>query len=106
MLPPDNKNFIDAEEAFKRNISRQIKKIRRQQGITQERFYKETSINIARLESGKIDIRLETLRKICTYFDVSLSGFFQSIWLQALQAVSFFIHFLFSVQLEEVDVLN
>jgi DNA-binding Xre family transcriptional regulator len=27
-----------------------------------------------------VDIRLDTLRKICYYFDVSLSGFFQGIY--------------------------
>lgn len=71
---------MDNGEAFKRKVSLQIRKIRRQQRITQERFYNETNINIARLESGKIDIRLETLRKICAYFDVSLSVFFQGIY--------------------------
>ena len=40
----------------------------------------DTNINIARLESGRIDIRVETLRKVCYYFDVSLSGFFRGIY--------------------------
>ncbi len=80
MLSPENKPFSDTEDIFKKKISLQIRKIRRQHRVTQERFYNETNINIARLESGKIDVRLETLRKICAYFDVSLSGFFQGIY--------------------------
>lgn len=80
MLATDNKTISDTESAFKKKVSLQIRKIRRQQRVTQEKFYTDTNINIARLESGKIDIRLETLRKICVYFDVSLSGFFQGMY--------------------------
>jgi transcriptional regulator with XRE-family HTH domain len=80
MLASDNKVIIETAEVFKKKISGQIRKVRRQHRITQEKFYTDTNINIARLESGKIDIRLETLRKICAYFDVSLSGFFQGIY--------------------------
>ncbi|GAB2702598.1 hypothetical protein GCM10027037_30220 [Mucilaginibacter koreensis] len=80
MLPSDNKVIIETDEAFKKKVAAQIRKVRRQHRITQEKFYTDTNINIARLESGKIDIRLETLRKICAYFDVSLSGFFQGVY--------------------------
>ncbi|WP_462266932.1 helix-turn-helix domain-containing protein [Mucilaginibacter sp.] len=80
MLTADNKTVIETEEVFKKKVALQIRKLRRQHQVTQEKFYADTSINIARLESGKIDVRLETLRKICLYFDVSLSGFFQGIY--------------------------
>lgn len=80
MLNADSKEVTSAEEIFKKKISLQIRKIRRQNRVTQDRFYNETNINIARLESGKIDIRLETLRKICVYFEISLSVFFQGIY--------------------------
>ena len=80
MLLTDFEYLNNSEDAFKRKVSLQIKLLRRQNQVTQEKFYSETSINIARLESGKIDVRLDTLRKVCYYFDVSLSGFFQGIY--------------------------
>ena len=79
MLLTDFKYLNDTDNAFKRKVALQIKTLRKQNQVTQEKFFNETHINIARLESGIIDIRLETLRKICYYFNVSLAGFFQEI---------------------------
>lgn len=80
MLFTDFEYLNETDSAFKRKVALQIKNLRKQHRVTQERFFAETRINIARLESGIIDIRLETLRKICYYFDVSLAGFFQGIY--------------------------
>jgi len=80
MLLTDFEYLDNSDNAFKRKISLQIKRLRRQNQVTQEKFYSDTNINIARLESGKLDIRIETLRKVCYYFDVSLSGFFRGIY--------------------------
>ncbi|QEM12912.1 helix-turn-helix domain-containing protein [Mucilaginibacter rubeus] len=80
MLLTDFEYLNDTDNAFKRKVALQIKALRKQNRVTQEKFFKETRINIARLESGIIDIRLETLRKICYYFNVSLAGFFQGIY--------------------------
>ena len=80
MLLTDFEYLNTSEIAFKKKVALQIKRLRRQNQVSQEKFYSETNINIARLESGKVDIRLDTLRKICYYFDVSLSGFFQGIY--------------------------
>ena len=80
MLLTDFEYLNSSEIAFKKKVALQIKRLRRQNQVSQEKFYTETNINIARLKSGKVDIRLDTLRKICYYFDVSLSGFFQGIY--------------------------
>jgi len=80
MLLTDFEYLNNSDNAFKKKVSLQIKRLRRQNQVTQEKFYGDTNINIARLESGKIDIRIETLRKVCYYFDVSLSGFFRGIY--------------------------
>jgi transcriptional regulator with XRE-family HTH domain len=80
MLLTDFEYLSNSDDAFKKKVALQIKNLRRQNQVTQERFYSETNINIARLESGKIDIRLDTLRKVCYYFDVSMTGFFQGIY--------------------------
>ncbi|MEO3405107.1 helix-turn-helix transcriptional regulator [Mucilaginibacter sp. CAU 1740] len=79
MLLTDFEFLDETDNAFKRKVALRIKNLRKQNRVTQEKFFAETRINIARLESGIIDIRLETLRKICYYFDVSLTGFFQGI---------------------------
>lgn len=79
MLLTDFEYLNDTNSAFKRKVALQIKTLRKQNQVTQEKFFNEKHINIARLESGIIDIRLETLRKICYYFNVSLAGFFQEI---------------------------
>ncbi|MGF7042169.1 MULTISPECIES: helix-turn-helix domain-containing protein [Mucilaginibacter] len=80
MLLTDFEYLSNSDDAFKKKVALQIKNLRRQNQVTQEKFFTETNINIARLESGKIDIRLDTLRKVCYYFDVSLAGFFQGIY--------------------------
>jgi transcriptional regulator with XRE-family HTH domain len=80
MLLTDFEYLSVSDDTFKKKIALQIKNLRRQNQVTQEKFYIETNINIARLESGRIDIRLDTLRKVCYYFDVSLTGFFQGIY--------------------------
>jgi transcriptional regulator with XRE-family HTH domain len=80
MLLTDFEYLTFSEEAFRKKVALQIKRIRKQNQVSQDKFYSETNINIARLESGKINIRLDTLRKICYYFDVSLSGFFHGIY--------------------------
>src|ERR1700749_5015604 len=84
MLLTDFEYLNTSEIAFKKKVALQIKRLRRQNQVSQEKFYSETNINIARLESGKVDIRLDTLRKVCYYFDVSLSGFFHGIYLSIL----------------------
>ena len=80
MLLTDFEYLSNSDDAFKKKVALQIKNLRRQNQVTQEKFFTETNINIARLESGKIDIRLDTLRKVCYYFDVALAGFFQGIY--------------------------
>ncbi len=80
MLLTDFEYLDKSDIAFKKKVALQIKRLRKQNGVTQEKFYSDTNINIARLESGKIDVRIDTLRKVCYYFDVSLSGFFRGIF--------------------------
>lgn len=53
-----------------------IKKIREDAGITLAAFYFDTGIHLERIEQGKTNITLSTLSIICSYFEISLSGFF------------------------------
>lgn len=61
------------------SIAQRIKQLRIEKGVSQETFFIETDIHIARIESGKSNITVSTLSDICKYFDISLSDFFSTI---------------------------
>lgn len=61
------------------SVSDKIKQLRESKGISQETFYIDTDIHIARIESGKSNITISTLSDICKYFNISLSEFFKDI---------------------------
>lgn len=61
------------------SIAQRIKQLRMEKGVSQETFYIDTDIHIARIESGKSNITVSTLNDICKYFGVSLSEFFSTI---------------------------
>jgi transcriptional regulator with XRE-family HTH domain len=56
-----------------------IKDLREKHKITQENFYNDTNIHIARIERGKQNISISTLDAICKYFNLPLSVFFSEI---------------------------
>lgn len=58
------------------NIALRIKELRKRAGITQEEFYLHTNIHIARIETGKQNISVSTLQRICGYLGVSIQDFF------------------------------
>ncbi len=60
-------------------IVSKLKKIREAKGLTQEDFYNDTGIHIGRIESGKYDITVTTLKRICKYYNLPLSEFFEGI---------------------------
>lgn len=62
-----------------KSVSDKIKQLRESKGISQETFYIDTDIHIARIESGKSNITISTLSDICKYFNISLSEFFKDI---------------------------
>jgi transcriptional regulator with XRE-family HTH domain len=60
-------------------IASRIKELRTAKGITQEVFYNDTNIHIARIERGNLNISVSTLNAICIYLGTNLSDFFKSI---------------------------
>lgn len=75
----DFKYLTQTENDFKLKVALQLKRLRVQKLISQDQFYQDTNINIARLETGKYDARMATIRKVCFYFDISISDFFKDI---------------------------
>jgi transcriptional regulator with XRE-family HTH domain len=62
-----------------RLIALKIKELRLQRNITQEDFYNDTTIHIARIETGKVNITVSTIKAICSYFNISLGEFFSKV---------------------------
>ena len=60
-------------------IAQRIKQLREEQNISQEVFFIDTDIHIARIEVGKVNITVSTLQDICHYFKISLADFFYGI---------------------------
>jgi transcriptional regulator with XRE-family HTH domain len=60
-------------------IASRIKELRTAKGITQEVFYNDTNIHIARIERGNLNISISTLNAICRYLETNLCDFFKSI---------------------------
>lgn len=61
------------------NIAKKIKQLREEKGISQDTFYIDTDIHIARIEVGKVNVTVSTLQDICDYFEIKLSDFFKDI---------------------------
>lgn len=60
-------------------IVKGLKALRLKKGITQEDFFNDTGIHISRIETGKVNVSISTLKAIVGYFDISLALFFQAI---------------------------
>ena len=73
-LPNEMAQLSDKE--LLKQIANRIKGLRKEKGITQEAFYNDTNIHIARIEVGKTNVSVSTLNAICNYFDISLKDFF------------------------------
>ncbi|HEY9560937.1 MAG TPA: helix-turn-helix transcriptional regulator [Anseongella sp.] len=67
------------EEEFLLELAERVREVRAESGITQEKFYEDTNIHIARIEAGKSNISINTLCRICSYFKVSVKDFFGKI---------------------------
>jgi Predicted transcriptional regulators len=60
-------------------IASRIKQLREEKGVSQDSFFIDTDIHIARIESGGSNITVSTLSSICDYFGINLSDFFKDI---------------------------
>jgi transcriptional regulator with XRE-family HTH domain len=67
------------DEMLLTKVVEKIKKLREQRGISQEKFYNDTNINIARIESTKANMSISTLNAICKYFNLTVSEFLKGM---------------------------
>lgn len=59
-------------------LANRVKKLRSSKGVTQEIALIDTGIHFGRIEQGKRDISFTTLLKICKYFKITPSEFFDN----------------------------
>jgi transcriptional regulator with XRE-family HTH domain len=67
------------DSALLKKISKRIKSLREEKGITQEEFYNDTNIHLGRIETARGNITVSTLSVICKYFNISISEFFEGV---------------------------
>lgn len=56
-----------------------IKELRIAKGISQDIFFCDTQIHIARIETAKVNITVSTLSAICDYLGIPIDDFFRDI---------------------------
>ncbi|HWY10311.1 MAG TPA: helix-turn-helix transcriptional regulator [Bacteroidia bacterium] len=64
-------------KAFISSVAERLKEVREQKGFTQEIVVYDTGINIGRIESGRRDISLTTIKALCDYYEISVQDFFK-----------------------------
>ncbi|MDR2814688.1 MAG: helix-turn-helix transcriptional regulator [Prevotellaceae bacterium] len=62
-----------------KKIAQRIKRLREEKEVSQDCFYIDTDIHIARIESGKTNVTISTLDDICSYFSITLAEFFSTL---------------------------
>ena len=60
-------------------IAKRIKQLRKEKGVSQENFYIDTDVHIARIEQGRVNISVSTLQDICDYFGITIMEFFSGM---------------------------
>lgn len=62
-----------------KKVARRIKQLREENKVSQDTFYIDTDIHIARIESGRTNITISTLDDICRYFSITPGEFFSTL---------------------------
>jgi len=65
------------DKTLQHKIALKIKELRAQKNVSQDAVYLETDINIARIERGVVNCTIETIARLCRYFEITLAEFFQ-----------------------------
>ncbi len=56
-----------------------FRKLRKERKLTQEAVFFDTGISIARIETGNRNLAIDTIARLCEYFEISLGDFFNSL---------------------------
>ncbi|WP_435624303.1 helix-turn-helix domain-containing protein [Flagellimonas sp.] len=69
-----------SKEQLLQDLALRVKELRGIKGVTQEEALNDTGIQFSRIEQGKRDVQLSTVQKLCHYFDISMTEFFNEIF--------------------------
>ena len=58
-------------------VARRLKELREEKGLSQEKVYFDTGLNVGRIELGKTNISLTTLSVLSKYYNIKLEDFFR-----------------------------
>ena len=58
-------------------VAQRLKEIRNQKGVSLQEICDETGINVARIEALHQNITIDTLSKICDYYEINFAEFFK-----------------------------
>jgi transcriptional regulator with XRE-family HTH domain len=72
-VPLNNHNI------FLKQISLRLKRLREKRNLTQEDVLNDTGIHIGRIETGKRDFSITTLKKLASYFEITPSELLKGI---------------------------
>ncbi len=70
------KDKNDQNVDFLKDLANRVKGLRESRNLTQEDAYNDTGIHFGRIETGKWDPKFSTIKRIATYFDLSVTEFF------------------------------
>lgn len=71
--------MTEYEEILLKRIVERIRELRDKAGVSQRLMYYDTNLNMGRIETGKHYINIITISRICDYFNITLSDFFNGI---------------------------
>lgn len=60
-------------------VGKRLKELRNEKGLSQETVYFHTNIHIGRVETGKYNITISTLKQLCDYYGISVADFFKGL---------------------------
>lgn len=60
-------------------IARRLKELRAAKGVSQETVYEDTGLHIGRIETERHNITVSTLSRLCDYYGITLSEFYEGI---------------------------
>ncbi len=60
-------------------VAKRLKELREAKGLSQEKVYFDTGLNVGRIELGKSNISLTTLSVLSKYYEVTMEAFFKGI---------------------------
>jgi transcriptional regulator with XRE-family HTH domain len=66
------------KEILLMQLSKRLKELRKEKGVTQLDVLNDTGILISRIEQGKRDVSIYSLFKLCKYFDITLSSILEN----------------------------